>query len=552
MLLSTVIKRLVSSKCCSTSHLHHPLLNNSSNAISSSSSTWTLAIRSSADLGRPRIALSLYTSLLRSGERPDPFAIAAALKSISRLPISSSSSLAPVFHAHLIKLGLRSHIYPHTALADLYSRLPSSSTSVRKLLDEMPIRNVVSWNSILASQLRSGNMTAARKLFEEMPIRDIVSWNSMVAGLAKAGDLDGATLLFESMPEKNSASWNGLICGYVRRGDMVKARELFDQMPERSTASWITMISGYTKCGDVKSASELFELMERKDLYAWNAIIACYAQNGCAREAIQLFNRMQKPYVGMSPNEKTFSCVLSACSQLGNLRFGLWVENCMRFSGIQLDDHLSTALLDLYLKCGGMDKAFKLFEGLQRRDVVSYSAMILGCGINGRLHEAIELFKEMLDSKVAPNAVTFVGLLTAYNHAGLVDEAQTCFASMLTKHKIVPVMDHYTIMVDILGRSGRLEEAFQLIKRMPMQPHVSVWGALLLACRLHNSVELGEIAARNCFELEPKETGYHVLLANIYAEAGRWDKAKKLRKVMVERGLTKMPGCSWVQPGQIF
>nr|CAD1820675.1 unnamed protein product [Ananas comosus var. bracteatus] len=492
-----------------------------------SSSSWTAAIRSAADAGRPRRALHLYICMLRSGPQPCPFAVAAALKSISRLPPSISPSLTSSFHAHLLKLGLRSHVYPHTALADLYSRLPQSSDAARKVLDEVPVRNIV---------------------FDEMPARDVVSWNSMVAGLAKAGDMDRAFALFESIPEKNPASWNGLICGYVCRGNMIKARELFDRMPARNNVSWITMISGYTKNGDVGSAYDLFEQTERKDLYTWNAMIACYAQNGCAREAVRLFNRMRKPDVGVQPNEKTFSCVISAFSQLGDLRFGLWVEEYIYSLGIELDDHLGTALLDLFSKCGSMDRAFSPFEVLGKRNVVSYSVMILGCGINGRHSEAFALFKGMLDAKIAPNAITFVGLLMTYSHAGLVEEAHACFSSMLSVHKVNPTTDHYTIMVDLLGRSGRLEEAFQLIKEMPTQPHVSVWGALLLSCRLHHNVELGEIAAYNCCELEPEESGYYVLLANIYAETGRWDKAKRLRKLMAKRGFMKTPGCSWVQP----
>lgn len=178
-----------------------------------------------------------------------------------------------------------------------------------------------------------------------------------------------------------------------------------------------------------------------------------------------------------------------------------------------------------------MDKALVLFEGLEKRDIVSYSAMIMGCGINGRSSDAIHLFKEMLDAKITPNPVTFAGLLTAYNHAGLVEEGRRCFTSMWTNHKIPPSANHYAIMVDLLGRSGRLEEAYQLIRRMPMRPHAGVWGALLLACRLHGNVELGELAAKNCFELEPEGSGYYVLLVNIYAEAGKWDKAKRPRKM---------------------
>nr|BAK03698.1 predicted protein [Hordeum vulgare subsp. vulgare] len=516
-------------------------------------SPWTLAIRAAADQGRPRRAIALYLSSFRSGaaHRPCPFALAAVLKSVSRLPVHTVATAAASFHAHLLRLGLLAHPYPHAALAHLYSRDP---VAARSLLDETPPARgraphslLVSRNSLLASLLRSGDLPAARALFDQMPVRDVVSWNSMVAGLAKAGRLDRAIELFDQMPERNAASWNAVICGLIAHGHLTRAREMFEQMPVRSNISWITMISGYAKAGDVQAAAGLFERMENKnDLYAWNAMIACYAQNGCAREAIGVFNRMLKPHVCVLPNEKTFSSVTSACSQLGNLRFGLWVQSFMVSLGIELDDHLRTALVDLYTKSGQIDRAFDLFKGLSKRDVVSYSAMIVGCGMNGKLNEAIGLFNEMSDANILPNAVSFVGLLSAYNHAGLVEEARACFTSMSSKYKIRPSMEHYTIMVDLLGRSGKLDEAFQLIMQMPMQPRASVWGALLLSCRLHNNVELGEVIASKCFEQAPGESGYYILLGNIYASANKWDKVRRLRKTMKERCLSKMPGSSWV------
>ncbi|CAM0911164.1 unnamed protein product [Alopecurus aequalis] len=517
-------------------------------------SPWTLAIRAAADQGRPRRAIALYLSSLRSGAAhcPCPFALAAVLKSVSRLPDHAVATASASLHAHLLRLGLLAHPYPHAALAHLYSRNPITA---RSLLDETPPGGartphslLVSRNSLLASFLRSRDLPSARALFDQMHVRDVVSWNTMVAGLAKAGRLYSAIELFNRMPERNAASWNAVLCGIIAHGHLAEAREMFEQMPVRSNVSWITMISGYAKAGDVQAAASLFERMENKnDLYAWNAMIACYAQNGCAREAIGVFNRMLKPHVCVLPNEKTFSSVISACSQLGDLRFGLWVQSFMGSVGIELDDHLRTALVDLYTKSGRIDSAFDLFRGLKARDVVSYSAMIVGCGMNGKLNEAIGLFKEMSDANILPNAVTFVGLLSAYNHAGLMEEARACFASMSSKYKIRPSMEHYTIMVDLLGRSGKLDEAFELIMQMPIQPHASVWGALLLACRLHNNVELGEIVASKCFELAPGDSGYYILLGNIYAQTNKWDKVKRLRKTMEERGLSKMPGSSWVQ-----
>ncbi|KAM0945486.1 putative tetratricopeptide-like helical domain superfamily [Dioscorea sansibarensis] len=507
-------------------------------------SSWLPSIRSASQLGRFTHALALYARMHRSGHHPDPFSISAALKACARIPSRPS---ATAIHAHTFKYGHHSHHYPQTALLDLYSKLDGLE-SARKLFDEMPQRNVVSWNTMLSAYVRAGELASARRVFEEMPVKDVVSWNSLVSGYAKAGLMDQSLDLFRRMPERNSASWNGIISAYVDVGDMGMARKVFDKMPVKSSVSWIAMISGYSQSGDVDFARELFDKMEEREVFAWNAMIACYAQNGCPRDALVLFNRMNKPETNVQPDEMTFSSAISACAQLSDMRFGLWIESHMACVGVEMDDHLGTALIDLYSKCGGVEKAFELFNGLRKRDLVSYSAMILGCGINGRSTDAMSLFDEMLREKIVPNSVTFVGLLAAFKHAGLLQEAHQCFGTMWSEHKVKPSGDHYAIMVDLLGQSGSVEEAYLLIKEMPMKPHVGVWGALLQACRLHGNVELGEIAARSCFELEPESSGYYILLAHIYAEAGEWEKAKRLRMAIADKKgfICKAPGCSWV------
>ncbi|KAL6007969.1 hypothetical protein ACLOJK_033474 [Asimina triloba] len=472
----------------------------------------------------------------RIGIRPNTFAVSAALKACARIPAKAAGIS---IHAQTCKFSHESDVYVQTALVDLYAKLGDMGIAQR-VFDRMKERNVVSWNSVLSGYLKAGEFGMAQRIFDEIPEKDAVSWNSMVSGFAKAGDMRMAEYLFQRMPQRTAASWNGMISGYIDCGNIKAARKYFDEMPQRSSVSWVAMISGHSKSGDVDSARLLFDQMGSKDLLTWNAMIACYAQNSQPNEAIRLFNRMRKLEVNVMPDEMTFVSVISACSQLGHLRFGSWIEDYMQEFGVELDDHLITALIDLYAKCGSMDKAYDLFNVLQTRDVVAYSAMIFGCGINGKVSDAIRLFKEMVDDKISPNAITFTGLLTACNHAGLVEEGRRYFASMSSKHQVAPSADHYAIMVDLLGRAGQLEEAYGLIRSMPMKPHVGVWGALLLACRIYCNVHLAEIAAQHCIELEPESeaSGYYVLLANIYASAGRWDDAKRLRKAIEEKGLT--------------
>ncbi|KAK9276307.1 hypothetical protein L1049_005838 [Liquidambar formosana] len=504
--------------------------------------SWACTIRFLSQHAQFKEALALYVRMHSLGLCPSTFAVSSALKACARIVYRIGGVS---IHAQVFKYGFCSGVYVETALVDLYSKL-GDMVNARKVFDEMGERNVVSWNSILSGYLKSGDLVVAKRVFDEIPRKDVISWNSMVSGYASAGDMEMACCLFQQMPERNSASWNAMIGGYVDSGRIELARSYFDAMPQRNNVSWITMISGYSKCGDVESAHKLFDQMDYKDLLSFNAIIACYAQNSRPKEALHLFNKMLESYVNIEPDKMTLASVISACSQLGDLRFGSWIESYMNELKIEMDDHLATALIDLYVKCGSIDKAYELFRCLKRKDLVAYTAMILGCGINGRAVDAIKLFEEMLDAQICPNLVTFTGLLTAYNHAGLVEEGYQCFNSM-KERGFMPSADHYGIMVDLLGRAGRLEEAHELIKSMPMQPHAGVWGALLLACNLHNNVELGEIAAHHCFEVEPDTTGYCSLLANIYASVERWDDAKRLRKATKEMGLSKIPGCSWME-----
>nr|GMD57759.1 pentatricopeptide repeat-containing protein At4g22760 [Ipomoea batatas] len=485
-----------------------------------------------------REAIYVYVQLQRSGLSPSTFAISSAIKACSRIldKIGGTS-----LHGQSYKYGFCRVVYVQTALVDFYAKM-GKMESARSIFDEMVGKNVVSWNSMLAGYVKSGDLVMAQSVFDLIPEKDVVSWNSMVSGYARAGNMEQAYALFQKMPERSSASWNAMISGYIDCGKIDLARSFFDAMDQKNHISLMTMISGYSKCGDVESARKLFGQMAEKEHRVYNAMISTYAQNSRPKEALQLFREMLQ--LNVQPDYMTLASAISACSQLGDLKFGSWIESYMKEVGIQMDDHLATAFIDLYAKCGSTEKAYGLFHGLQKKDVVAYTAMILGCGINGRANGAIELFDEMVNFEIDPNSATLTAVLTAYSHVGLVEKGYQCFVSM-QKYGLSPNVDHYAIAVDLLSRAGRLEEAYDLIKSMPMQPHAGVWGALLLGCSLQNNLEIGEVAARHCFDLELDSTGYRSLLANIYASAGRWDDAEKLRMSVEANGYTKLPGSSW-------
>ncbi|XP_024976282.1 pentatricopeptide repeat-containing protein At4g22760 [Cynara cardunculus var. scolymus] len=543
-----VIRHLINSRSNYSQSIAHYLQLILCNSKQPDVFSTTLAIRYFCNNGGFQEAFNQYVQLQKSGFLPSTFTVASALKACGRLGDENGGIMV---HCQVHSYGFCGDVYVETALVGFYTKLGDMETA-KKVFDEMSERNVVSWNSMIDGYLRSGKLSKAEGFFSGMPDKDVVSWNSMVSGYSRIGDMENALRLFQEMPERNPTSWNAMISGYVECGKIDSARNFYNSMPERNTISCITMIGGYSKCGDVESACGLFREMGKKDHLLYNAMIACYGKNSRPKEALQLFDEMLQPNVNIQPDKMTLATVISACSQLGDLGFGSWIEDSyMKQTGIPMDDHLRTALIDLYAKCGSIDKAFKLFHELHKKDVVAYTAMILGCGINGKEQIAIKLFDEMLESKIIPNLVTFSGILTALSHVGMVEESYRCFNSM-KRYGLVATPDHYSLMVEILGRAGQLEEAHDLIKSMPMEPHAGVWGALLLACSTHNNVELGEIAARHCFQLEADSIGYGSLLANIYASVGRWDDAKRLRTCVREKGLVKVPGSSWMDHVQEF
>ncbi|VFQ81088.1 unnamed protein product [Cuscuta campestris] len=471
-------------------------------------------------------AISLYVRFQSLGiGSPSTFAISSAVKSCSRIrDVVSGSCL----HAQSWKYGFCGDVYVQTSLVDFYSKMGRMGCA-RKVFDGMPVRNVVSWNSILSGYVKSGDMETARVVFDEIPERDVVSWNSMVSGYAGVGNMESAYELFVKMPERSCASWNAMISGYIQCGKIDLARSFFDSMDKRKNQITFTaMISGYSKSGDVESARKLFhEISDEKEHIVYNAMISTYAQNGRPEEALKLFDEMLESK--LQPDYMTLASAISACSQLGDLKSGSWIESYMKEQGIQMDDHLATAFLDLYAKCGITEKAYALFLGLQNKDVTAYTAMILGFGINGKANDAIKLFNAMISSEIKPNLATVTAILTAYSHMGLVEEGYRFFRCMEERYGLSPTVDHYGIVVGLLGRAGRLEEAYGLIKGMTMEAHVGVWGALLHGCSLHCNLEIGEEAARHCLGVE-NGGGYRSLLANVYASVGRWDDAERLRQ----------------------
>ncbi|KAM3200890.1 putative pentatricopeptide repeat-containing protein [Capsicum annuum] len=385
----------------------------------------------------------------------------------------------------------------------------------------------------------------ARRIFDGIPIKNEVTWTAMIVGYVYAGDLSKARKLFDEMPEKNVGSWNAMIRAFVKLGDLVGAKKLFDCMPDKDVVSFTTMIDGYAKAGDMASARFLFDQSSDRDIISWSALISGYAQNGQPNEAVKIFHEML--LMNVRPDEFIMVSLMCACSQLGRLDLANWVEHYMSQNSFDFNQvHISAALVGMNAKCGNMERAKMLFEGMPKRDLISYCSMIQGLSMHGCGSQAVDFFDRMLNEGLVPDDVSLKIILTACSRAELVKEGFRIFNLMTNKYSVKLSPDHYACVVDLLGRSGRLKDAYELIKSMPVEPHAGAWGALLGACKLHCDIEVGEEISNRLFELEPQNTGNYVLLSDIYAAANRWLDVALLRQKMSEKGLRKIPGCSWV------
>lgn len=339
---------------------------------------------------------------------------------------------------------------------------------------------------------------------------------------------------------------NNLIHMYLNFNCLENAKRLFDNLDKKDDVSWTTLISGYSQRGCVDEAFGLFESMPVQNPAAWNAMIAAYVQNNRFHEAFDLFDRMRK--ANMLMDNFVAASMLSACTRLGALDKGEWIHEYVKKCGVEVDSKLATTIIDMYSKCGSLDKAFEVFNGLPSKGISSWNCMVGGLAMHGKGEAAIELFKKMeKESNITPDYITFVNVLSACAHSGLVEEGRYYFRYMSEVYGIKHGMEHYGCLVDLLGRAGLLEEAREAINEMPMRADVGVLGALLGACRIHGNIDLGEEIGRQVIELEPTNSGRYVLLANLYARAGRWEDVANIRKLMNDRGVKKAPGCSAIE-----
>ncbi|KAM1958063.1 hypothetical protein FF1_003713 [Malus domestica] len=336
-----------------------------------------------------------------------------------------------------------------------------------------------------------------------------------------------------------------LLALYGKCGEFECARRVFDEMPDKDVVASTVMITSYADYGLIEEAIGVFNRARSKDTVCWTAMIDGLVKNGEMNRALEAFREMQRNNV--RPNEVTVVCVLSACSYLGALELGRWVHSYIDKYDIEFNYIVGGALINMYSRCGDMDEALAVFGKMKERDVSSYNSMIEGLAMHGKSMEAIQMFQTMIKQGLRPNSITFVRVLNACSHGGLSGLGFEIFHSMTNIHGIQPQIEHYGCMVDLLGRSGQLEEAYNFIARMKMAPDHIMVGALLSACKIHGNLELGERVAEILVNCGNADSGTYVLLSNVYASSGRWKEAAQVRAKMKEGGTPKEPGCSLIE-----
>lgn len=369
---------------------------------------------------------------------------------------------------------------------------------------------------------------------------------TLVEFYSTLGDVSSSRRVFDDMLERDVFAWTTMILAHVQDGDMASAGNLFDEMPEKNIASWNAMIDGHAKLGNTKSAEFLFNQMLARNVISWTTMMNCYSRDKRYMDVVRLFHDMIEK--GIIPDEVTMSTVISACAHLGALDIGKEVYLYLMLHEFDLDVYIGSSLIDMYAKCGSIDRSLLVFYKLKNKNLFCWNSIIDGLATHGYAKEALRMFDGMERERIQPNAVTFISILSACTHAGFVEEGRCRFMSMIQDYCITPQVEHYGCMVDLLSKAGLLKDALEMVRNMTIEPNSFVWGALLNGCKLHKNLEIAHIAVQSLMVLEPGNSGHYSLLLSMYAEVNRWSEVAKIRTTMKDLGVEKRsPGASWVE-----
>lgn len=478
---------------------------------------WNSMISAYANCGCASDALDIYTQMRHRQIAPDSFTISNVLIACSMI---GSCCFGAMTHGELMKRPIKHSVAVQSALLTMYSKL--------------------------------GNVKDSHKVFGQMEEKDVVAWGSIISGSCENREFKEVLCLYKRMesdgvkPDSNVIASAVIACvGYGDRklGGCFHGLAIKNGL-DLDAFTGSALIDFYSKCGQPDMAKRAFSNVLQKNLVVWNSLITCYSQNGLPNVSISLLPQILQD--GLHPDSVSITSVLAAVSQIAALLIGKTIHGYhIRFL-LPKEIQVENTLIDMYIKCGCLTYAERIFQNMSKRDLVAWNSMIAGYGSHGECHKAIDLLHDLRNSGTTPDEITFLSLISSCNHCGLIDEGLNLFRSM-TENSIEPEMVHYINIVDLLGRAGRLDDACEFIENMAIAPDRGIWLSLLSACRVHRNVELGELAAHNLIKMDPERGSNYTQLLNLYVEAGLKEKAANLRALMRQKGLTKLPGCSWIE-----
>ncbi|PHT79647.1 Pentatricopeptide repeat-containing protein [Capsicum annuum] len=546
--------------------------------------SWTTMIAGYNYVGRFQVAIRMFIEMVGAGVLPTQYTFTSVLASCAEIRALYEGRRV---HSFVVKFGWSGYVSVANSLLNMYAK-SGDTNAARIVFDRITVKNTSSWNTLISLHMQTGQVDLALAQFEQMNARDIVSWNSMITGYSQHGFDILALNMFSKMLEESSlepdrytlasvlsacaklgelnvgkqiharlirtefdmsgAVGNSLICMYSRCGSLDIAQKILEDNRKSSVnvIAFTALLDGYIKLGDISPARKIFDSLKDRDVVVWTAMIVGYVQNGLNDDAMELFRLMVKE--GPDPNNYTLAAMLSVCSSMASLNHGKQIHSAAIKAGEALSVSVSNALITMYAKAGNISCARKVFDMIHlNRDTVSWTSMILALAQHGLGNEALQLYENMLALGMKPDHITYIGVLTACTHVGLVAQGRSYYTMMKEIHGIEPTSSHCACMIDLFGRAGLLEEAQDFIENMPIEPDVIAWGSLLSSCRVHKKVELAKVAADRLLSIDPENSGAYSALANVYSACGKWDEAAKIRKSMRHKQVKKEQGFSWIQ-----
>ncbi|KAL4592981.1 hypothetical protein LXL04_005990 [Taraxacum kok-saghyz] len=470
-----------------------------------------------------------------------------------------NKNLITQIHAHATTLGLfRTQQHFACKLLNIYAKNLNNPTKAHGIFNQIHNPDLVSWTCLMSLYLQNQQPFKTLSLFSDMITSTGLNpdGHCIVAAISACGSaknlvmgkiVHGMVFRYELGGERDGPIVsNALIDLYSRNGQIGLAKRVFESMVDKDVASWTSFLNGHIVCGDIVSAGQVFDEMPVRNVISWTAMIVGYVRSKNVIHGLKLFREMITEYT--HPTSITIVVVLSGCANVGALDFGGSLHGYVnKVQNLVTDVSVNNALIDMYCKGGNLELATRVFIKMYKRDVFSWTSMISGLALHGKGRSTLEMFDDMVSSGLTPNDVTFLSVLSACGHGGLIKEGQSLFTKMVHDYGIQPTIKHYGCMVDIVCRAGRLKEALELIDMMPFEPDAVIWRSVLSGCMIKRDVELAEMAAKKVMELEPYDDGVYILVWNLYRLTNKWEDALKTRKLMRSQKIKKQPGCSWIE-----